>query len=909
MTSKDTETRHGTTGVASHGWVLYAAGETATSDAPVDRLAEHLDDDISLTAMAGSEAVAAAQAGPWSCLVVGDGIETAVTSVLLDAVACPTVLFTDTNRHRIEGSILDRVDTLVDAGDDRNVGFLASKIETLLSRSSNSLEDALDEALSTVETEVRDATALFLVDDSQVVWSSHDFETAFPAESVEGSVPDTEDFYARLDWILPAVTPDGRIVELDDASGSSGSQSLTIPAGTQSRYYHYDSFDIPAAGDGATLELFEDVTARVRNQARHQLLELLVEQAQDGLYTLDSNGVIDFCNESFAENLGHERAEIVGKHAAETLAPGELETGQRAVQYLLENPAVDSTEVDMLFETRSGERREMSIHFTLLPSENDTYNGLMGVVRDVTGRQQRERELRESRNRLQTVVENLPLVLFVLDSGGTITFADGAGMVGADWEVDDIVGLTVDSFSEDCPGVYREMSRALSGETFATLHEIDGRAYHTTYRAVHEGDELREVIGIAMNVTERREREREIEAQRDELSVLNRTNVLIQDIISALSAAASRDEIQEIVCNRLVESDRYALAWIGERRGANDRIVPLTTAGDATEYLDDIDVRTDESEVGIGPGGRAYRTGEVQVVSDIRETESFAPWREQALDAGFASVAAVPLCHGETTHGILCVYATEPGAFSARLEEGFAVLGETIGLALTAVQNKRLLQQDSIMELEFESTSEDACLVWLATACGCLLESAGAVETSDGVVQYIRVDGAEPGAVVEAYEAGQSVVDARITRSEGDSIIEIHVQSSLSVELSSVGARLESSLISPDGVSIVVEAPTDADVRAIQDIIEQWNPGAELVSKTERDQPHAGGDLASSLSTALTDRQAEVLRAAYLAGYYDWPRETTAEQLADSLGIASPTLHQHLRRAERNLLHHILDHS
>ncbi|MFC7027627.1 helix-turn-helix domain-containing protein [Halomicroarcula sp. GCM10025710] len=47
----------------------------------------------------------------------------------------------------------------------------------------------------------------------------------------------------------------------------------------------------------------------------------------------------------------------------------------------------------------------------------------------------------------------------------------------------------------------------------------------------------------------------------------------------------------------------------------------------------------------------------------------------------------------------------------------------------------------------------------------------------------------------------------------------------------------------------------------------------------------------------MTDRQAEILRAAYLAGYYAWPRDTTAEELAESLDISSPTLHQHLRRA------------
>jgi len=52
----------------------------------------------------------------------------------------------------------------------------------------------------------------------------------------------------------------------------------------------------------------------------------------------------------------------------------------------------------------------------------------------------------------------------------------------------------------------------------------------------------------------------------------------------------------------------------------------------------------------------------------------------------------------------------------------------------------------------------------------------------------------------------------------------------------------------------------------------------------------------------LTERQRDVLEAAYEAGYFEWPRESTAEEVADSLDIASPTLHSHLRKAENHIL-------
>ncbi|MFC6736196.1 helix-turn-helix domain-containing protein, partial [Halolamina salina] len=56
------------------------------------------------------------------------------------------------------------------------------------------------------------------------------------------------------------------------------------------------------------------------------------------------------------------------------------------------------------------------------------------------------------------------------------------------------------------------------------------------------------------------------------------------------------------------------------------------------------------------------------------------------------------------------------------------------------------------------------------------------------------------------------------------------------------------------------------------------------------------------LGDRLSERQTTVLRAAYHAGYFEWPRDTTAEELADSVGVSAPTLHNHLRNAEGKLL-------
>jgi len=52
----------------------------------------------------------------------------------------------------------------------------------------------------------------------------------------------------------------------------------------------------------------------------------------------------------------------------------------------------------------------------------------------------------------------------------------------------------------------------------------------------------------------------------------------------------------------------------------------------------------------------------------------------------------------------------------------------------------------------------------------------------------------------------------------------------------------------------------------------------------------------------LTERQYEVIECALEAGYFEWPREISSDELADEMGVTRATLLEHLRKAESKLL-------
>jgi len=62
-----------------------------------------------------------------------------------------------------------------------------------------------------------------------------------------------------------------------------------------------------------------------------------------------------------------------------------------------------------------------------------------------------------------------------------------------------------------------------------------------------------------------------------------------------------------------------------------------------------------------------------------------------------------------------------------------------------------------------------------------------------------------------------------------------------------------------------------------------------------------------SFLALLTDKQKEVLSAAYKYGYYDLPKRINSERLAERVNLSKPTMIEHLRKAERRVLEEIIE--
>ncbi|QLD86163.1 PAS domain S-box protein [Natronomonas halophila] len=190
---------------------------------------------------------------------------------------------------------------------------------------------------------------------------------------------------------------------------------------------------------------------------------------------------------------------------------------------------------------------------------------------------------------------------------------------------------------------------------------------------------------------------------------LERLRRLTAEINHGLVKAASRDEIEQRVCETFSKADPYQFAWIGDINPETHHVEPRTISEGGDGYLDEVSVPADERADGSGPAAVAVENRTVTVSQNIETDPSFAAWREQALKRDFRSAAVMPLAYEDTLYGLLVVYANEVNLFDAEEQELLAELADDIGHAIHAreIRNELEVRNRAIREAPVGITITD----------------------------------------------------------------------------------------------------------------------------------------------------------------------------------------------------------
>jgi len=470
---------------------------------------------------------------------------------------------------------------------------------------------------------------------------------------------------------------------------------------------------VESAIDAERRQAVRRAERREREQER-RWYEEVVETTLDTAAVYDGDGRFRAVNSRLAELYGATPEELRGRRSRLLEKLRESHDGDPYADLVAGRREEYKAELELDYPGQEG--RVTDVRLSRL-ADGGEFVGVVAVGRDVTERRERERELQAERDLVERILDTSPVGIAVIDADGTVVRANdrtaeilgvdrgefaGRPVTEVDWRVHDEAGEPVPESEMPLARVLRT-GEPVYGSEIRVERPADGTEVWVATSGAPLFDESGEVSQVVMtfeDVTERRERERKITRQRDELEQLDRLNAVVRDVDQALVGATTREEVEGAVCERLAEAGRYRFAVALRARG--DRLVPTAWTDVGEAYVDAVfpveGVIPEDS-----PGLRALETGETQVVGSVGTDPGAAGWREQALEAGVASVAAVPVVFGVRSYGVIAVYAGEPDAFGDRELAVLDELGETVGHAIDALERR---EREETLTALYEATRD-----------------------------------------------------------------------------------------------------------------------------------------------------------------------------------------------------------
>lgn len=383
---------------------------------------------------------------------------------------------------------------------------------------------------------------------------------------------------------------------------------------------------------------------------------------------------------------------------------------------------------------------------------------------------------------------------------------------------------------------------------------------------------------------------------RDEFERLVSTNELVRGINQALVGTWTREEVETAVCEQFVTTDRYQAAWIGQRSHTKSSETSYEWMADACQWNSSDTVDNDH----IGTGSPPIEELDETAVKSIDEERSAV-----VLEAARGSWIMIPVLTTGIDDVVILIYSDGDDSVTDTELVVLDELGELIGFAIDAARARKLSLTEMVVELQLLSTDMGSFFVDCSSITECSIHLSGLVPAAERrLVSYLVFENASPSRVRQAANRASAVEQVRlIDEHEDHRLFEVTLTGeSLLVTLATAGANITSLSAFAGRCTLATEVTPDTDIECLVRTVQNMFPNTHLLAKRRLDRPVGTIDpFPECLIDDLTQRQCQVLQAASKSGYYAWPRDSTGEEIAESMGISPPTFYNHLRKAHRKI--------
>lgn len=697
----------------------------------------------------------------------------------------------------------------------------------------------------------------------------------------------------------------------------------------------------------ATVRDITDRKEREREvKAARKRYQTLISEAPNPIVVADAEtGEIVETNAAAAELMNRPQQELVGLHQTE-LHPEDETDRYRALFEQYADESITLREFDdgapLQIITSGGEQIPVSI--SIAPVSINGRTLVHGIFRETSVQQRYEEALRgvnQTAQQLLTTETDAEIATTVVEKATELLEATGSAVYLYEEQTGELAPAAVSDGTESLVGGLPRFSPgdSVAWRVFAEqelVHFDDVRTTEDVYNtgtpirseiiapldehgvlivgdisvgtfddlAVEIAETLAATVEAALDRAQRsqrlREREREAKLQAQRLDRLQQLNDKIRAIIQTLMNARSREAITRQACESLVSTDQFDHVWIGEPDLTTDKLEVVAEAGSLGSYLESVPLELDSDiKQPALQVARDRHPISIDIASvDAREKE----WRESALLHGLRSVVSVPIQYEGILYGVLTAYSATVESVE-QTTTVLAELGECIGYALNAVDQRSALLSEHTVDLSIEATTSDDVLLELAANLSTELRIENIVlQAEDRYLIHVLVEDPDCEQICSAAEEHPAISEIRSLSSSTPGLYElVMVGDCLATTATDLGADLESITVDANRYLLSAYLPETSDTRTFATRLQEEYPEIDILAQEVTDSS-VSASWRQLLSETLTERQQDILLMAYYSGYFNQPRDRTGAEIAEALGISQPAFSMQLRTAQSNLL-------
>ncbi|MBW7991256.1 MAG: PAS domain S-box protein [Planctomycetes bacterium] len=434
------------------------------------------------------------------------------------------------------------------------------------------------------------------------------------------------------------------------------------------------------------------------------------ENVPIGFHIFGPDRTITRINEVELAMIGYVRDEIVGKKTwADLIIPEQRNKFEKHWHDIITKGKVQNLEYTLIH--KDGRHVNVILNASSRFDKDGNLINTRGSVQDITERKKAEGELRTSEDRFRRSITDSPLPIMIHADDGEVlqinkVWTDLTGYTHEEiptlsaW-TERAYGERKDVVKNRIDKIFDSDTRVEEGEYFITSKDGKTLIWDFSSAPLEKlPDGRRLVISMAMDVTERKDIEARQQLSGQILECLNRESVgadLIRDILKLVKKATNLDAVG--IRQREGKDFPYL-----EVNGFPDDFVKaenhLCRHSEAGELIFDskgrpilecmcgvvLSGRTDPTLQFFTHGGSFWTNSTSELLTCTPQEAFQVPTRNRCNEAGYESVALIPLRSGDEIVGLLQLNDTRKGRFTSEMVRFFEETGASIGIGLTRIQ-------------------------------------------------------------------------------------------------------------------------------------------------------------------------------------------------------------------------------